>query len=289
MSSAAGRETSKFHETPLVLFTTLVVIGAGLLAGHFAAWGLAAASWTPTRWCAGIAVVLIASGLFLSLLHLGRPSRLAYALRRIGRSPLSTEVILAFLILVPAAAALLLPDLPGTLLWGLAAAASPGLLLSLGWVYHLPGQLSWRGPALLSPLLLGLVIGLLGQAATNPGNARLMFAALILLAADAAGFAIRWKAIQWDASVGEPVHPSLFSARRRILILRFLDVTLIPLLLMLAQLPAPALVVLGLGVLVDRFAFYALALRRTHEAEIARIERHIKESATNSTNSTKLS
>ncbi len=288
MTGAAGPAARQFHESPLVLFTTLVVIGAGLLAGHFTAWALAAASWTPNRWCAGTAVVLIASGIFLSLLHLGRPSRLAYALRRIGRSPLSTEVILAFLTLVPAAAALLLPALQGTLLWGIAAAASPGLLLALGWVYRLPGQLSWKGPALLAPLLLGLVIGLLAQAATNPGGARLMFAALLFLAADAAGFAIRWKTIQWDASVGEPVHPSLFGTRRRILILRFLDVTLIPLVLMLAQLPVPALGVLGLGVLVDRFAFYALALRRTPEAEISRIERHIKKSATNSTNSTKI-
>ncbi len=285
MSHAESRTKHEFHETPLVLFTALVIIGAGLPAGHFTAWALGMANWRPDRWSAGAGTISLASGLLLSLLHLGKPSRLASALRRTGRSPLSTEVALVLLTCLPAAAALLLPDsnLAGTLLWSLAALASPALLLTIGWVYRLPAQLSWKGTAAVSPILLGMAIGFLSEAAAAADNARFLFAALILLAADAAGFGIRWITTGMEISTGIPAHPAFSRARRRIRMLRLLDVTILPLLLMLAQLPALALIILSLGVFVDRFAFYALAVRETTESEVFRVERLLKEPATKRT------
>jgi DMSO reductase anchor subunit len=257
-----------------VLFSALTITGAGLLAGHFAAWALGLTAFTPKRCTAGVATILLAAGLLLSLLHLGRPARLVYVLRRVGRSPLSTEVILALLTTLSAAAAQLLPfrQTASALLWGLAAAASPGLLLALGWVYRLPGQLSWRGAVALSPLLLGLATGFLAHASSAEENARFMSAAFALLAADATAFAMRWKVMKRDPAPGQPVHPALFSVRRRILILRLMDVTLLPAFFMLAQAPMVALFVLAFGIFFDRFAFYALAIRETTEAEIARVE-----------------
>jgi len=278
VNAPACRFEGGFHETPLVLFTALVITGAGLPAGHFAAWALGLAAFTPNRWPAAVATILLVGGLLLSLLHLGRPARLVYALRRAGRSPLSTEVILALMTIVPAAAAQLLPfqQTVNTLLWGLVAVSSPGLLLALGWVYRLPGQPSWKGAVALSPLLLGLATGFLAQAASAAPNARFMFAALIILAADAAGFAMRWKVMKCDSALGQPVHPALFSARRRILILRLVDVMLLPAIFMLAQAPTVALFVLAFGIFFDRFAFYALAVRETTEAEIARVEHFLR-------------
>jgi len=277
VSAAAGRSKCKFHETPLVLFTALVITGAGLPAGHFSAWALGLTSWTPNRWRATCALIVLATGLLISLLHLGRPARLAYALRRTGRSPLSTEVVLTLLTVVPAGAALFLPDRQaGTLLWALVAVAAPGLLLALGWVYQLPGQLSWRGTVTLSPLLLGLATGFLAQAASAQDNARLMFAAIVFLATDAACFALRWKVMKWDSSLGQPTYPHLFLARRRIMILRIIDVVLLPAFFILAQAPTIALSILAFGIFFDRFAFYALAVRETTEAEVARVEAVIR-------------
>lgn len=278
MNTPAYRFVEGFHEMPLVLFSALVITGAGLTAGHFAAWAMGLSAFTPNRWPAAVATILLVAGLLLSILHLGRPARLAYALRRAGRSPLATEVILVLLTIVPAAAAQLLSfqQTVNILLWGLVAISAPVLLFALGWVYLLPGQPSWKGAIALSPLLLGLATGFLAQAASAAQSARFMFAALIMLAADAAGFAMRWKAMKYDIALGQPVHPALFSARRQILILRLVDVTLLPASLMLAQAPTVALFVLVFGIFFDRFAFYALAIRETTEAEIARVEAAIR-------------
>ncbi len=268
----------RFHETPLVIFTALSVLGAGLPAGHFAAWSLGWVDWEPGRLPAAVSAGLLVTGLLVSLSHLGRPARMVYALRCIGRSALSTEVALVALTAGATAAPLLLQHrFPvAAALWGLVAVTSPALLAVLGLVYRVPGQLSWKGAATLTPLLLGLAAGFLTLAAAAGDNARFMFAALALLAGDAAGFVLRWKAIEWHSFSGLPSHPSQFTARRRILLLRLADVTLLPTLLMFAQMPAVALVVLAFGVLVDRFSFYALAIRGTTEAEIARVERLLR-------------
>ncbi len=275
MSRPRAKTTSSFHEFPLVLFTSLVVIGAGLPAGHFAAWALGMTPWTPNRVQALLSTFTLAAGLLVSLLHLGHPFRSAYALRRAGRSPLSTEVVLVLLIIVPSTAALVLHGHPAlNLSWGLVAAASPGLLLTLGWVYRLPGQLAWRGAAELSPLLLGLAIGFLSQAASASDGGRILAVVVGLLALETVGFAMRWKVL--NSENGEPVYPGRFQARKMIMTLRLMDVTLLPALFVLADYPSVALFVLAFGVLFDRFAFYALAVRQTTESEISRIERILR-------------
>jgi DMSO reductase anchor subunit len=274
MSTPRSQSAPIYHELSLVFFTSLVISGAGLLSAHFALWSLGFSPWIPAVLPAAIGTGLLGVGLAVAFLHLGRPGRMANALRRIGRSPLSTEVMTAVVLLASATGAQLLPGhahLTPTL-WSLVALSSPGLLILLGRVYQLPGQLSWKGPTALSPLLLGLAIGTLVQAATLADNARLLLAGFTLLLVDSIGFAIRWLLMRWDSSFGEAVYPSLFRMHRRIMILRLVDVNLLPAILLLAQMPGTAAGILAIGILIDRFAFYALALRLTTEAEIERIE-----------------
>ncbi len=278
MKDSREHASGYFHEMPLVVFSALVIIGAGLLAGHFVAWALGWVPWRPRPGLAISAAVLLASGLLISLLHLGRPARVAYALRRTGRNSLSNEVLAVLVILTATSAALILPltSRLTVLIWSGVAFAAPGLLLLLGKVYRLPGQLDWQGPAVLSPILQGLAVGMLASAVSTPDNARLMFLGFVLLAVDAAGFGMRWLVMKWNSAAGVPTHPSLFRARRRMMILRLVDVNFLPALLLLAQAPLAAVCVLAFGLFVDRYAFYAFARRSSTEAEIAEIEERLR-------------
>jgi DMSO reductase anchor subunit len=270
-----------FHEMPLVFFTAAATTGGGLLAGHFAAWALESARWEPSRFQALVGLFALAGGIAVSLAHLGRPGRFAYALRRVGRSPLSTEVALAGITVLSAFAALALPaGLPlAKILWVPAAAAAPALLLSLGWVYRLPGQSSWRGAASLAPLLLGLSFGLLVEAGQRGGGVRLLFAAFGLLLVDLAGFVMRWKMSGWGAGYGSPSHPVLFRSRRRIFAARVVDANALPLVLMIAEMPTAAAIVLSFGILIERYSFYAHAVCRTTEAEVEQVESILRRTA----------
>jgi DMSO reductase anchor subunit len=225
-----------------------------------------------------IAVILLAAGLSVSVLHLGKPTRLLLALSRGGRSRLSNEVILAGILLPAALAALLLRGrgMAEDVLWGLVAAASPALLIFVGWVYHLPGQLSWKGPAALSPLLLGTAFGAAAEAVLGEFSAAIMALAMGAIALDAAGFALRWIRLNWDAEAGMPAYPAIFQARRRLLFLRLLDANLLPAGLLLAEMPLAASFVLSIGIWAERYAFYALALKQTPEAEIAQVMRVLR-------------
>ncbi len=281
MKNAKSPASDHFHEMPLVVFSAFVIIGAGLLAGHFVAWALGWAPWTPSPARAIPAAVLLGAGLLASLLHLGRPGRMSYALRHTGRSSLSNEVLTALITLVATSAALILPPTSGLtpLLWGGAAVAAPVLLLLLGRVYRLPGQLAWQGQAVLSPILLGLAAGMLALAVSTPHSTPFMFLGLVLLVVEAAGFGMRWAVMKWVSVDGPSAHPSLFRARRRMMILRLVDVNLLPGLLLLAQAPLAAACVLGFGIFVDRYTFYALACRRSTEAEIAEVEKKLRTSS----------
>ncbi len=84
----------RFHEWPLVVFTTLAIMGAGLLTAPLVAVIVAqsAAAASPLL-LAGAA--MLAAGLAVSLAHLGQPQRSPLALARTGRSRLSNEIVLA--------------------------------------------------------------------------------------------------------------------------------------------------------------------------------------------------
>lgn len=246
---------NSFDEWPLVVFTTLAILGAGLLMAPLIAVlvGPAAAAG------AGLLLpgaALLAAGLVVSLAHLGQPQRAPLALARAGRSRLSTEILLASAALAAGALAAVFPYWsPVTTL--LPAVLALGFLVTLGLVYNLPGQLAWRGSIAASPVVLGVGFGALALGANDGSFASVAPVAAICLATDVVLFLVRRRRTGGAAAV-----PAF----------RFLLVDVLPGCLILAGLPKGAAGALGLGILLDRLSFYLSAAQHTTEAEIARIE-----------------
>lgn len=269
MTRASGL-TALAADWPLALFTALAGTGAGLLLAPLAA---LATGRPPTAAAplAAPALVLLTAGLAVSLAHLGRPPRATWAARRLGRSRLSAEIVLAVATLAAAGAATAWPASRAT---ALAASLSALLfLLSLGVVYALPGQHAWRGPAAVGPLSTALPLAVLAFAAIEGTAAGAWRAgAATLLAADLALFA--WRARRLDSTPfgHQPAHPAAFARRRALLALRVILVNLAPALLALAGHPLAAAMTLAAGIAGDRASFYALAVRHTTEGEIDAVE-----------------
>ena len=272
MGDARGPVT--FHELPLVLFSALATAGAGVGAVHLLS-GFLGNGWafSPARALVVTCLLLVAG--VISGFHLGRPLRGPLALRGSGRSPLSNEILALAAAVVFAGSGLILPDGPWMPFLGvLAALFSLFFLLALGKVYVLPGQVAWRGLAATAPLVMGLTWGLIldvGLSGGIPGSFGrvLVWAGLILDGAISLG---RWRSLEVWAGESQVVHPALFRRRRLLLGARIALASLAtPGALLWAGWDAAAAVFLG-AVLLDRFGFYALALRQTTEAEVRRVE-----------------
>lgn len=278
-----------FHEWPLVIFTTLAIMGAGLLTAPIVA-GLVAPAGAAATPVMLPGVALLAAGLVVSLAHLGLPQRSPLALARVGRSRLSSEIALAGLALAAGIAAVALPySSPVVTL--LPALFGVAFLAALGLVYSLPGQATWRGAVVCSPLTMGLGFGALGLgAAWNGSTAVLAPIASVLLVADAGLFLLRRQRLAEvraqtgradapvraarDKGLGRPQvrYPGAFAHREAMLAARFILVDILPGILLLSHLPKGAAGALGLGILVDRLSFYLLAAQHTTEGGIAAVE-----------------
>jgi DMSO reductase anchor subunit len=219
---------------------------------------------------------LLVGGAVLSAGHLGRPSRGPLALRGLGRSPLSAEV---FVLTVTAGCALLASIPVGTstlrtILDGLTSVGSVALLLLIGAVYRLPGQLAWGGPVTVQPLVAGSAWGLLwavGLDEVGPG-AGLVAALWVALLADAVLAGYRLIRLEDAPDRGEILHPRAFHRRRPLQMGRLALSSLASPVLLLTGAPVLALLAFSGSILVDRYAFYALAVRQTTESEVARVE-----------------
>lgn len=285
-----GRPPRAFHEAPLVAFTALAVAGAGLgasrivlgVTGH-GAWG------TPPGEALAVGALLVL-GTVASTLHLGRPGRAPLALRGLGRSALSVEVLALGAAVTGALLAAFAPAhgavavMAGILLPWL----SMGVLLTLGTVYRLPGQVAWEGSAFLRPLALGLLFGMVVQVAAGSRDVGGMALGVFLMAwlADAFLLLAHFRRLEGARGGSQPSHPAPFARRRSLLALRLVLVDGVALLTLLlgsmewAASPGHRLawtlqiMVVGVatGVLLDRFLFYALASRRTTEGEVGRVE-----------------
>ncbi len=260
-----------FHEWPLVVFTTLAITGAGLLATPFVAW-LAAGTTAPAAGAVRLGVLLLAAGFAISTVHLGRPFRAPLAAVGVGRSRLSAEIVVASIALVLGLVTALLPQAPPVL--GLATATGAlALLVTLGLVYALPGQQTWRGAVVWMPLTSGLGFSTVAFGATWSGPfVAIGIAAVGILAADAALLAARRMSLVRPAAPLAPRYPSVYSSRDLILLSRLALVDILPACCLLAGLPAVAAGLLGLGILVDRIAFYGFASQHTTEAEVDQVE-----------------
>lgn len=271
---ASSGPTARFHETPLVLFSALATAGGGIGAAHLAAGFLGGG------WALSDARALLLSGLLLlaavlSLGHLGRPGRGPLALLGLGRSPLSNEIGALGLALALGGSGLLLPSGFWTPVLGfLASLASVFFLLTLGWVYVLPGQVAWEGLGAASPLVLGFTWGVLLDAGLPGGIPAstwpLTFWPALLL--DGVLTGMRWLSLERAASGADIAHPRIFPRRRMLLGLRFaLTFVVTPAALLAGAWPAAVFFFAG-AIVLDRVGFYALALRRTTESEVRRVE-----------------
>ncbi len=278
MKEAPASRRRQFQETPLAVFTAAAVAGAGIAVARLLAWALGLPPGSPGRGAAATVGVLLCSGLLISTWHLGRPLRRAWALRRAGRSALGTEVMFA---LLAAAAALALLCFPAhasgvRFLWVVTSVAASGLMGSLVWVYWLPGQITWIGVPALSPIPLALLFGLVAQGTAGvPPSEFLTGWAVSLMAVDATVWTLRCIQVELRRKDGAAVQPGFMAQRRWIFALRFLLVSLPPLFMR----PGAGFAVLapmGLGILVDRLAFYSLAVRQSSEHEVAHIESILK-------------
>ena len=255
---------------PLVAFTSFAIAGAGLI--------VAAASLEvvhhhlfPPALVAG--VLLQALGLAVSLGHLGQKRRAALAMRGVGRSALSNEVLLAPVALACGAL------LTGMIVWGrqgttaalIAGVVNAAFLVSIGLVYRVGGQQTWRGASVLTPLTGGSAFGAIAiQAFSVAGG--ILSMVLLLVALDAAVFVQRWREVAAIRIPAASLTGSGMSHRGQLLGARFVLLDVLPFVLLLAW-PTPlAAAIAATGLLVDRVGFYALALQRTTEHELAEVE-----------------
>ena len=140
-------------------------------------------------------------------------------------------------------------------------------LLSIGLVYRIPGQLSWLGAAVFTPLTAGAAFGAVAMHAglERAASGGLPPIALLAAIADATVFAFR-------AGVFKPG-----SARRPGLSLaRFLLLDVLPSNLLFLGAAPVAVAVAAAGVALDRWLFYAGGIQHTTEVEVARVEAAIE-------------
>ena len=272
------------HETPLVVFTGLAILGCGMVAAYLPAWIVGWRPFIPTPGATSVAGAALGVGLLFSLGHLGRPLRMLLTFRGLGRSPLSDEVLLAGVAFSAMAGTAFIPS-EGPLLtgvWIVGVLASLATLISIGRVYRLKGTVGWSGGALFQPLLLGLAAGLivllLGASArgvTQPpamAQGELLALLILFLVMDAAAGLLRARRLTRGAGGFAPSYPALFRRAQALLVSRFILANVAPAILALSGQTIPALIVLMLGIVVDRITFYGLALRHSTESEITRVE-----------------
>lgn len=267
VTHAAG----SFHERPLVIFTTLAVTGAGLLTTPLLAW-VAAGTPAPAASSVQWGATLLALGLAVSLAHLGKRTRAPLAVAGLGRSRLSAEVAAAGVALVIGTFAAFFPYVSPVLdaATGIAAVV---FLVTLGLVYALPGQQTWRGAVAWMPLTTGLGFGAVGLAAAwGDALAAIGGIAAAALAADTVLLVIRRLALAWPRAPLVPRYPALFARHQELLLLRLGLVDILPGLCLLAGFRWTAVAALAAGIFVDRTGFYGLAAQRTTESEVARVE-----------------
>ena len=256
---------------PLVAFTSLAIAGAGLVTAS--AYFELVHNGLPAAGTMAAGAVLIGTGLLVSLGHLGRKRRAALAVRGAGRSALSNEALLAgcALAAAAAAAAMELSGSRGPVLTAIAGVSNAAFLVSIGLVYSVRGQRSWRGYSAVTPLTGGLAFGAIAvQTTAGLGGGSL--GTLLCIAADALIFSRRWRRLT-AMPLTEAMLANPWSVHRSPLLgARFFLLDVVPS-FVLAVLPTPlAVLSAAAGLIVDRFGFYALAVQHTTEYEIADIE-----------------
>ena len=285
----AASESRGFHELPLVLFAAMITAGGGVGSAQLVCGLVGWTGWVPTREVTFIVVTLLGMGLLSSLGHLGRPIRGHRALHRVGRSPLSNEVAVVGAATLAALSAILLPA-EGP--WGAGSGVAyvllaPATLLAVGFVYRLPGQVTWAGLAPFHPLVLGLGFGLMVLLGWLPEGvqARGEFLILSVLILDGVFVWDRAKRTWGASGEGIPVHTRLMAQRTSALTLRVLLGILLPAVALLSGWRELATLSLFVNLFLDRFLFYGLAVRVNTEAAVMKAELALKTALSSSRHS----
>jgi hypothetical protein len=159
----------------------------------------------------------------------------------------------------------------------LASALCAGFLVAIGLVYRIPGQLTWTGPAAITPISAGCAFGAIVIQALVPALDGVPRAVVALVGIDAVIFLLRWQeAAALDVSVVGRVAGRFWSRRHHWCVARVLLLNVLPLAILLAW-PTPLVIaVAASGLVVDRVAFYGLAVQQTTEREVDRIDDEIR-------------
>ncbi len=264
------------HFVPLLIFTAFMILAAGTVMAVGAAHAFHAPREHPAVYLAA-ALALIAAGLAASFFHLGRKDRAHRAVLGLAHSWLSREVVsaavfgqttaLAFLTCVTGGGGMLF-DL---FLYG-AVVSSVLLLAALGMVYRLPRQRTWKGPATLASPLLSA--GFLAAGLLVPGTEvfPLVIGFSALGTVDFVLFLLR-VTLLIRASKYRPglLFPNLATVLRPAFVLRLVaSIGAWTAALLFESAAAPALI--ALSILLDRFLFYAGAVKETPRSETAKIK-----------------
>jgi len=278
LKAARRGTTDRAGDLPLVLFTSFAMLGAGSIGALPLVWIVDGGVWWPGDAVAMVAISLLGCGLLLSLTHLGRKGRLLLVIRGFPRSPLSLEVVLTSVTIAALSGVVIFDSRAASLLWSIAVSGSWLLLVAIGLVYRLKGQVTWGGISIVAPLTTGLLWGLLLHAvfATIPVE-EFHLIVYLFIAIDSVVMMIRWNMIERRGSTGEARNQNAFRRRGTLLILRLTFVDLAGVIAYMLAGPVAALVTVTFGVFIDRYSFYALGVQLTTEAEVARIESMIRE------------
>ncbi len=258
---------------PLILFTSLAQMGAGIAAVQPLLW-LVTGRFIWPGWIevATVALLLLA-GMASSLAHLGRKKRMLFVLFRINQSPLSIELLLTGITFTAALATFLWYRTIPFFAWRVTIVAALILLLVMGLVYRLEGQLTWKGAAVVAPLTAGMLWGsVFLPVVENAASGTSLLPVYLLIIIDVLLTTVRWRTIEHSGRYGRPGFATAFEDRHKLIITRLIVTDLLtPIALLLID-PVVALITVTAGVFMDRYIFYALGVVHTTEAEISRVE-----------------
>jgi DMSO reductase anchor subunit len=268
------------HMIPLLLFTSMAIVAAGLMTGLtlLTVIGFKSSQYGHYLF---LSFVLAGLGTLISLFHLGRKERFLRALLGINHSWLSREVLVAGIFAALSGTIFLLykilppPDYPSLLsniITG--AAVISGILLTwtIGLVYNLPSRPTWQGlPNFSAPLVTALLTGSYCFILLT-GFPGFKWAALILWAVD---FSIAiWRFVIFHKLKSQPprfVFPHLSTLTQITHIFRLLLSLSIPVLTFIS-INVPILLILSTTILLDRLALYSGSIQFTPKSEIATLK-----------------
>jgi DMSO reductase anchor subunit len=272
-----SRRTDFRHLVPLLLFTALVVIAAGITMAVAVVHLLQPASLAFAMPLLVTAFALTATGGAISLLHLGRKERAGRAVLGLAHSWLSREAFLSGVFAAATLTALVVLLFGLSPLWytiAVSVASASGLFMTVavGKLYDLGAQAGWRGMAqVLTPPVAALLLcsALICMA---PGGTRHAAGFYGLWLADMVLLALRRRVLARNLREGAAFSfPVLSRVSSRAYWLRTLVSAAAVVLFALPDGPAVVVAVIAVVIVLDRFCLYGAAARSTPAGEMARL------------------